>query len=158
MNGQGMMGQNMSGQGGQQGLGMFPQINGPLSPCPGGNCGGQPPVLGFTGLPELNQMYQTPVKPGPSLSPNVDTSLLPIDVSDQPMPSNGGNVQYLNGFLRTQIGRRVLVEFLIGTNTLVDRSGILLAVGANYILINETETDDILACDFYNIKFIKFYY
>ena len=96
MGAQGMMGQPMPGQGVQQGMGMFPQINGPMSPCPGGNCGSQPLVLGFTGLPELNQMYETPVKPGPSLSPNVDTSLLPIDVSDQPMPSNGGNVQYLN--------------------------------------------------------------
>ena len=50
--------------------------------------------------------------------------------------------------MRTQIGRTVVVEFLIGANTLVDRTGILLAVGANYILLNETETDDILACDF----------
>ena len=51
-----------------------------------------------------------------------------------------------------------MVQFLVGTNTLVDKMGILLAVGINYILINETETDDILACDFYNIKFVKFYY
>lgn len=47
---------------------------------------------------------------------------------------------------------------LIGTNTLVDKSGVLLGVGANFILINEAETDDVVACDFYNIKFIKFYY
>ena len=67
-------------------------------------------------------------------------------------------MEYLNGFIRTQIGRRVRVEFLVGTNTITDRTGILVAVGANYILINETETDDLLACDFYNIKFIKFYY
>lgn len=64
----------------------------------------------------------------------------------------------MNGFLRTQIGRPVQVEFLVGTNNMVTRSGILLAVGANFILINEAETDDILACDFYNIKFIRFYY
>ena len=68
------------------------------------------------------------------------------------------SLQYLNGFIRTQIGRRVRVEFLIGTNTMTDRTGILVAVGANYILLNETEADDLLACDFYNIKFIKFYY
>ena len=68
------------------------------------------------------------------------------------------SLQYMNGFLRTQIGRIVQVQFLIGTNTLVDRMGLLLAVGANYILLNEIETDDILVCDFYNIKFIRFYY
>lgn len=70
----------------------------------------------------------------------------------------GDNLQYLNGFLRTQIGRPVLVTFLVGTNTLTDRSGTLLGVGINYILINETQTDDVLACDFYNIKFVRFYY
>ena len=46
------------------------------------------------------------------------------------------------------------MEFLVGANTLVDRTGVLLAVGANYILINEIQTDDITACDFYNIKFV----
>lgn len=68
------------------------------------------------------------------------------------------SLQYLNGFLRTQIGRPVLVTFLVGTNTLTDRTGTLLSVGINYILIREERTDDILACDFYNIKFIRFYY
>ena len=77
---------------------------------------------------------------------------------NQPMPMTVESLQYLNGFLRTQIGRRVRVEFLLGTNTMTDRSGTLLGVGANYILINESDTDDLLACDFYNIKFIRFYY
>jgi hypothetical protein len=84
--------------------------------------------------------------------------LAPITPSTQPMAMTAESLQYMNGFLRTQIGRQVRVDFLIGTNTLVDRSGTLLAVGINYILINESDSDDIVACDFYNIKFIKFYY
>lgn len=76
----------------------------------------------------------------------------------QPITISSESLQYLNGFLRTQIGRPVLVDFLIGTNTLVDKSGTLLGVGVNYILLQEAETDDLLACDFYNIKFVKFYY
>ena len=68
------------------------------------------------------------------------------------------DVQYLNQFLATQIGRYVTVDFLIGTSSFMDRSGILLAVGTNYILLQEANTDDILACDFYNIKFVRFYY
>lgn len=83
---------------------------------------------------------------------------MPITGATEPFPISGESLQYLNGFVRTQIGRVVTVEFLIGTNTLVDRTGTLLGVGANYLLINEAETDDITACDFYNIKFIKFYY
>lgn len=85
-------------------------------------------------------------------------STAPIVPWNQPMPVTVESLQYMNGFIRTQIGRRVTIEFLIGTNTLTDRTGTLLAVGANYILINETETDDILLCDFYSMKFMKFYY
>ena len=98
----------------------------------------------------------SPVTPaGTGLSPD---ALAPITPLTQPMPVSLESLQYMNGFLRTQIGRKVTAQFLIGTNTLVDRTGTLLAVGANYILINETETDDILLCDFYTLKFIKFYY
>ena len=85
-------------------------------------------------------------------------SLAPITSMTQPQSIPAESLQYMNGFLRTQVGRPVQVDFLVGTNSIVTRSGILLAVGANFILINETETDDILACDFYNIKFIRFYY
>ena len=85
-------------------------------------------------------------------------SLAPITSMTQPQSIPAESLQYMNGFLRTQVGRPVQVDFLVGTNSMVTRSGILLAVGANFILINETETDDILACDFYNIKFVRFYY
>lgn len=98
--------------------------------------------------------------PGSSgLVPNTPPeSFAPITDLTQPMPVTTESLQYLNGFLRTQIGRRIRVEFLLGTNTLTDRTGTLLGVGANYILINESDSDDLLACDFYNIKFIRFYY
>jgi hypothetical protein len=73
-------------------------------------------------------------------------------------PATTYDVQYLNQFLSTQIGRQVTIEFLIGTNTFTDKSGTLLAVGTNYVLLQETNSDDIVACDFYNIKFVKIYY
>jgi hypothetical protein len=82
----------------------------------------------------------------------------PITPLTQPMPVTVESMQYINGFLRTQIGKRVTVNFLIGTNTSVDRTGTLLAVGSNYILLNEVETDDILVCDFFSIKFVTIYY
>jgi hypothetical protein len=84
--------------------------------------------------------------------------LVPITALNQPMPMTTQSLQYINGFLRTQIGKKVTVDFLIGTNTLVDKTGTLLGVGANYILINEIETDDLLICDFYTIKFVHVYY
>lgn len=75
-----------------------------------------------------------------------------------PYPVTPESLQYLNGFLRTQIGRRVSIDFLVGSNTIVTKSGFLLGVASNYILINELDTNDLTTCDFYNIKFIRFYY
>ncbi len=68
------------------------------------------------------------------------------------------STDFTQGFLQTQIGRPVKVEFLIGTNMLVDREGELVKVGTDYIILQETETDDYLLCDIYSIKFIRFYY
>lgn len=84
--------------------------------------------------------------------------LAPITDVTQPQPMTTDSLQYLNGFLRTQIGRRVRVDFLLGTNTLTDRTGTLLGVGANYILLREANSDDLLVCDFYNIKFVTVFY
>lgn len=82
----------------------------------------------------------------------------PILEYNQPYPITAESIQYLNGFIRSQIGRNVSIEFLVGTNQLVTKEGFLVAVGANFILLNQKGTNDILACDFYNIKFITFYY
>jgi len=82
---------------------------------------------------------------------------LPVLTDEQP-PTTMTSTLYTPGFLRTQIGKNVRVEFLIGTNQLVDRFGTLVGVGASYILINEAESDDLLLCDIYSIKFVKFYY
>jgi hypothetical protein len=113
-----------------------------------------------TGIPQGSALGTAPLMQQSirqqATTPSQD--LAPIMPWNQPIPVTTESLMYMNGFMRTQIGRRVTVEFLIGTNTLVDKSGTLLAVGANYILINEIESDDILLCDFYSIKFMKFYY
>ncbi len=61
---------------------------------------------------------------------------------------------YTPAFLREQIGKLMRVEFLIGTNNLVDRIGILEDVGASYILLRALESDVITYADIYSIKFI----
>lgn len=61
---------------------------------------------------------------------------------------------YTPAFLRENIGKLMRVEFLIGTNNLVDRTGILIDVGASYILLRALESDVITYADLYSIKFI----
>lgn len=64
------------------------------------------------------------------------------------------NPIYTPAFLRTQIGRLMQVEFLIGTNNMVDRIGFLEDVGASYILLRSFEGDSLIYADLYAIKFI----
>lgn len=64
------------------------------------------------------------------------------------------NNMYTPAFLREQIGKLVRVEFLIGTNNLTDRVGILEDVGASYILLRSIDSGNLLYCDIYSIKFV----
>lgn len=64
------------------------------------------------------------------------------------------NPIYTPAFLRQQIGKLMRVEFLIGTNNMTDRIGILEDVGASYILLRSFENDSLVYCDIYAIKFI----
>ena len=73
---------------------------------------------------------------------------------EQNSPEILTNPIYTPAFLREQIGKLMRVEFLIGTNNLVDRIGVLEDVGASYILLRSFENDSLVYCDIYAIKFI----
>lgn len=96
--------------------------------------------------------------------PNANQYSEPTELAQQitdfskPYPITAESIQFLNGFIRTQIGRRAQIQFLVGSSDIVEKDGFILGVGSNYILINEIGTNDITACDFYNIKFIRFLY
>lgn len=73
---------------------------------------------------------------------------------DKNTPEILTNPIYTPAFFRQQIGKLVRVEFLIGTNNLTDRTGILEDVGASYILLRSIESDNLVYCDIYSIKFV----
>jgi hypothetical protein len=70
------------------------------------------------------------------------------------MPETVTNSLYTPGFLRNYIGKLLKVEFLIGTNSLQDRIGILLDVGASYIVLRSVQDNNLLYCDIFSIKFV----
>ena len=76
------------------------------------------------------------------------------DNNQENWPETLRNPIYTHAFLREQIGKLMRVEFLIGTNNLVDRIGVLEDVGASYILLRSFENDSLVYCDIYAIKFI----
>lgn len=63
---------------------------------------------------------------------------------------------YTQDYLKSQIGKRVLISFLIGTDTYQDRSGILQNVGIDYVILKE-EGGTLLLGDLYSIKFVTIY-
>ncbi len=121
-----------------------------------------PQILGNNNIDNTNSGGVAGLKPAPE---RLDTIPISQDVIQSSLTPAGGigaeqndSVEYLNGLIRTQIGRRASIDFLLGTSGMVTKDGYILGVGSNYILINEVDTDDITACDFYNIKFIRFFY
>lgn len=70
------------------------------------------------------------------------------------MPETLTNSIYTPGFLRNYIGKLLKVEFLIGTSSLQDRIGILLEVGASYIVLRSVQDNNLLYCDIFSIKFV----
>lgn len=65
------------------------------------------------------------------------------------------NLPYLNSFLATQVGRHVEMGYIFGSGRTTQKRGRLMGVGYNYIIIEDDDTGDITACDFYSIKFVR---
>ena len=95
-------------------------------------------------------------------TPTQDTDTVPRNMQPervfvpQQVPIQN-DINYTQGYLQTQIGKFVRVEFLLGTNTLVDRTGILTKVGISYIVLQETGTGNEILCDIYSIKFVNIF-
>lgn len=58
--------------------------------------------------------------------------------------------------LRNNEGQYCIIDFLIGTENLVTREGILYDVGVSFIVLYETRTGNYIVCDLYSIKFVTF--
>ncbi|NEZ77164.1 alginate lyase [Clostridium botulinum] len=96
--------------------------------------------------PMTSDPPQTTPTPSPTPAPTT-----------QFVPSVQDDILYNQGYLKTQIGKRVKIEFLIGTNMLIDREGTLVGVGISYVLINEVDTNDLIMADMYSIKFVRIF-
>ncbi|MGV8981750.1 hypothetical protein [Clostridium sp.] len=108
----------------------------------------EPPMMP---LPNLDSIDYSRQKPIPETSPiNQDFQMAPV-------PPVVNNPLYTQGWLVGHIGKYIKIEFLIGTNMLIDREGILKEVGVSFIVIQETGTNDMLMCDIYSIKFVRIF-
>ena len=64
-----------------------------------------------------------------------------------------GSMQQL---LYNNLGVYVIIDFLIGTNNIVTREGILHSVGLSYLVLYDEKNDQYTVCDLYAVKFITY--
>lgn len=66
-------------------------------------------------------------------------------------------VQMLAEQLQTALGYYVSCDFLIGTQIIETRDGILAKVGTNFLTLYQPDLERYIVCDLYALKFITIY-
>lgn len=69
-------------------------------------------------------------------------------------PAMAGSMQQ---FLNDNLGEYVVIEFLIGTQTLTQKAGILYAVGTSVVTLYEEVSQTFVTCDIFSVKFVTFF-
>ncbi len=88
---------------------------------------------------------------GWSISVSPDAPVSGSEISRTGYP---GSIQQL---LQQNLGYYVICEFLVGTNNLLRREGILYAAGTGWITLYLPGTSQYMVCDIYAVKFVTFY-
>lgn len=114
-------------------------------------------------FPEEDMMRPMPPPP-PMKSTTIKTTSVtsqpvapPTDNDESMLSPTLSNIGFTQAYLRTLIGKRVRVSFLIGTNMLVDRVGTLVDVGISYIVLRQLDANINVMCDLYSIKFVDIF-
>ena len=110
--------------------------------------------LNFNGMTD----YVNSMTAAGGQSPSFNVPSHPMVPPEYEQTIDYDSIQYMNGFLRTQIGRYVRVEQLIGSGNTEERFGFLVGVGNNYLLLQDISDGNILVVDFYSIKFVYIYF
>ena len=71
--------------------------------------------------------------------------------------ANENQFQMLGEQLQTAIGYFVSCEFLIGTQIIETRDGILAKIGTNFLTLYQPDLERYIVCDLYALKFITIY-
>jgi hypothetical protein len=135
---------------------MFPQYY-PNLPAP---CFGAMPIIPVSDFDEEMRTFNPMAQMRPMTPMNHSMQkpqMAPSDFEKAPGSPTTLDAQYTQGYLKTQIGKKVKIMFLLGTNIIQDRLGILTDVGISFVVITEEGTNNPLLCDIYAIKFVTFY-
>ncbi len=68
-------------------------------------------------------------------------------------PGYTGSMQQI---LSQNTGKRVVIDFLVGTSNIVRKEGILYLVGVSYVVLYDSRADTYTVCNLYSIEFVTF--
>ena len=83
-------------------------------------------------------------------------SSIPQDDFDQPLSAGEAARSSWRALLARNIGRNVLVSFLVGTQNTVVAEGELFEVGTDYLVIYQPLWNSHISADLYSVKFVEF--
>ncbi len=69
-------------------------------------------------------------------------------------PAMAGSMQQ---FLADNLGEYVIIEFLVGTQTMTQKAGVLYAVGTSVVTLYEEVSQTFVTCDIFSVKFVTFF-
>ena len=69
-------------------------------------------------------------------------------------PAMQGTMQQL---LADNLGRYVVVDFLVGVDAIARRVGVLYAVGRSFLILYEEVTNSYQVCDIFSVKVVSFF-
>ena len=105
-------------------------------------------------MPQMQPVNTVGLEPGMEAglqSPSL--AAMPINLATSQQQATPANEGFLQAYLTKLIGTTVRVEFLIGTNMLTDRTGVVEEVGVNYIVLRDLAGARVMG-DLYAIKFV----
>ena len=79
-----------------------------------------------------------------------------IEMLENPMTVQEANQTSWKTLLAQNLGRYVLVSFLVGTQQTVVAEGVLYEIGNDYIVLYQPVRDSYITADLYSVKFVEF--
>lgn len=70
---------------------------------------------------------------------------------------NGVDPETIQEVIALSVGNYVVVEFLVGTQNIVRKEGVLTAVGVSWLLLYDEAAGTSVVCDMYSVKFVTYF-
>lgn len=91
---------------------------------------------------------------------NLSQTPQPLTEYPEPLPDdtqNGVDPETIQEIISLSVGNYVVVEFLVGTQNIVRKEGVLTAVGVSWLLLYDEANGTSTVCDMYSVKFVTYF-